>query len=33
MRREGTVIPPVGYGEVAELNDIRALTETSIEEI
>jgi len=33
MGHEGTAITFVGYGEIAELNQIRALTKTAIEEI
>jgi ATP-dependent RNA helicase DeaD len=33
MGREGTAITLVGYGELAELEQIRALTKTTIEEI
>ncbi|UCH70262.1 MAG: DEAD/DEAH box helicase [Candidatus Bathyarchaeota archaeon] len=33
MGREGTAITLVGYGEMAELNRIRALTKTTIEEL
>jgi len=33
MGHEGTAITLVGYGEMAELNQIRALTKTAIEEI
>jgi len=33
MGREGTAITLVGYGEMAELNRIRALTKTAIEEM
>lgn len=33
MGREGTAITLVGYGEIAELNRIRALTKTTIEEL
>jgi ATP-dependent RNA helicase DeaD len=33
MGREGTAITLVGYGELAELDQIRALTKTSIEEM
>ncbi|MDH5788653.1 MAG: DEAD/DEAH box helicase [Candidatus Bathyarchaeota archaeon] len=33
MRREGTAITLVGYGETAELDRIRALTKTTIEEL
>ncbi len=33
MGREGTAITLVGYGEMAELNRIRALTKTKIEEL
>jgi ATP-dependent RNA helicase DeaD len=33
MGREGTAITLVGYGEIAELNRIRALTKTAIEEL
>jgi len=33
MGREGTAITLVGYGEMAELNRIRALTKTTIEEM
>jgi superfamily II DNA/RNA helicase len=33
MGREGTAITLVGYGELAELDQIRALTKTNIEEM
>jgi len=33
MGREGTAITLVGYGEIAEFNNIRALTKTTIEEL
>ncbi len=33
MGREGTAITLVGYGELAEFNNIRALTKTAIEEL
>jgi len=33
MGREGTAITLVGYGEIPELNKIRALTKTRIEEM
>jgi ATP-dependent RNA helicase DeaD len=33
MGLEGTAITLVGYGEMAELNRIRALTKTTIEEL
>jgi ATP-dependent RNA helicase DeaD len=33
MGREGTAITLVGYGELTEFNNIRALTKTAIEEI
>jgi ATP-dependent RNA helicase DeaD len=33
MGREGTAITLVGYGEIPELNRIRALTKTTIEEL
>jgi len=33
MGREGTAITLVGYGELAEFNNIKALTKTTIEEI
>jgi ATP-dependent RNA helicase DeaD len=33
MGREGTAITLVGYGELTEFNDIKALTKTTIEEI
>jgi superfamily II DNA/RNA helicase len=31
--RDGTAITLVGYGEIAELNKIRSLTKTSIDEL
>jgi ATP-dependent RNA helicase DeaD len=33
MGRDGTAITLVGYGELAQFNDIRALTKTAIEEL
>ena len=33
MGREGTAITLVGYGEITELNQIRAMTKTAIEEL
>ncbi|MDI6847837.1 MAG: C-terminal helicase domain-containing protein, partial [Candidatus Bathyarchaeia archaeon] len=33
MGREGTAITLVGYGELTQFNDIRALTKTTIEEL
>jgi len=33
MGREGTAITLLGYGKMAELNQIRALTKTAIDEM